>query len=86
MYYVYILQSEKDHRLYIGQTNNVENRLIRHNNGEVRSTRMRRPLKLMCYKEFATRAEAMKIEKYLKSLKGGEEFKRILHHWGVAKW
>ena len=32
---------------------------------------------LIVYKEFKTRAEAMSIEKYLKSLKGGNEFKKI---------
>ncbi len=86
MYYTYILQSKKDNKLYIGQTNNIEDRIDRHNRGEVSSTKSRRPLKLLASKEFKTRAEAMKMEKYLKSLKGGNEFKKFINCWGVAKW
>jgi len=86
MYYVYILQREKDWKLYIGQTNNVEERLKMHNLGRVIATRNRRPFKLLVTKEFSTRKEAMKTERYLKKLKGGNEFKKILKLWGVAKW
>ena len=86
MYYVYILQSEKDDKLYIGQTNNINKRLERHNKGQVIATRNRRPFELIGYKEYETRKEAMEIEKYLKKLKGGNEFKKILTHWGIAKW
>jgi putative endonuclease len=86
MFYVYILQSEKDNKLYIGQTNDINNRLERHNKGEVVATRNRRPLKMLVCKEFGTRKEAMVTEKYLKKLKGGNEFKKIVNQWGIAKW
>jgi putative endonuclease len=79
MYYVYVLQSERDNRYYIGQTNNVDERLQRHNNGEVQSTRNRRPLVLIHKEKFETRRDAMKREKYLKSLKSGNEFRKIIH-------
>jgi len=85
MYYVYILQSEKDRKLYIGQTNNVEERLKMHNLGRVTATRNRKPFELLGYKEFGTRKEAMETEKYLKKLKGGNEFKKILNRWGIEK-
>ncbi|MBS1539503.1 MAG: GIY-YIG nuclease family protein, partial [Bacteroidetes bacterium] len=32
-FYVYILQSDKDQSFYIGQTNNLDERLKRHNLG-----------------------------------------------------
>ncbi len=86
MFYVYILKSTVDGRLYIGQTNNVVQRLERHNKGFVRATRNRKPLEVLIFKEFETRGDAMKMEKYLKSLKGGEEFKKVIKHWGLAKW
>ncbi len=72
--------------MYIGQTNDVKKRLDRHNRGEVKATRNRRPFKLLTFKEFETRKEAVRMEKYIKSLKGGNEFKKLLHQWGVAKW
>lgn len=38
MYYVYFLKSLRNNDLYIGSTENVFNRLKKHNLGEVKST------------------------------------------------
>ena len=67
MYFVYVLISEKDGQYYIGQTNNLESRIRRHNLGYVHSTINRRPLRLVYTEEFMNRSEAMHREKYLKS-------------------
>jgi putative endonuclease len=69
MYYTYILVSESKGKLYIGQTNNVQARVLRHNKSKNFSTKNRGPWKLIFSKEFESRSEAMKFEKYLKSLK-----------------
>lgn len=69
MYYTYILRSKKDNSFYIGQTEDLEKRLSMHNKGLSRSTRFRRPYELVFYKEFETRKEAIRYERYLKSLK-----------------
>jgi putative endonuclease len=66
MYHVYILKSEKDGKLYIGQTSNLEERLSAHNRGSVKSTKHRRPLKLIYSKEFHDHGW---ISNYLKKLK-----------------
>jgi putative endonuclease len=71
MFYTYILKSLKDGRRYIGYTNNISNRLKFHNNGLNPSTKNRRPLILLCYKTFEARIEAIRYERYLKSLKVG---------------
>lgn len=68
-YIVYILRSLKDNKFYIGQTNNISDRIKRHNNGQVNATRNRRPLEVIHVEKFSNRAEAMRREKYLKSLK-----------------
>ncbi|MFH0776180.1 MAG: GIY-YIG nuclease family protein [Patescibacteria group bacterium] len=86
MYFVYILQSKKDNGFYIGQTNNLAKRLSRHNSGGVQSTKRKIPLKIVIYESYQMRSEAVQREKYLKSLKSGNEFKKILKNWGVAKW
>ena len=78
MYYTYILKSEKDGKSYIGQTNNVVQRLAYHNRGKVTATRRRIPLRLSHVEVFKTRKEAMEREKYLKSLKGGNAMQKIL--------
>jgi len=52
MYYIYILKSKKDGRTCVGYTNNLEERLKKHNSGQVKSTKYRQPLKLLFSEEF----------------------------------
>ena len=78
MYFVYILKSLKDSGYYIGQTENLDERLKKHNRGLVKSTRSRMPFVLIKKELFNTRGEARKRENYLKRLKGGNEFKKII--------
>lgn len=66
-YCVYVLQSKKDGALYIGQTNDLVNRIKEHNDGKVFSTKGRRPLELRFYETFSTRNGAVIREKFLKS-------------------
>ena len=75
MYYTYVLLSLNDHKYYIGQTNNIEDRFCRHQYGLVKSTKHRRPLKLLFFETFETRALALKHEKFLKSGAGYEYIK-----------
>ena len=67
-YFAYILQNEKG-RFYIGQTDNLEARLARHNEGKVFWTKSRGPWKLVFSKKFNTRSEAIAEELRLKRLK-----------------
>ena len=69
MYCTYILQSEKTTQLYIGQTNNLLDRLARHNGNRNKWTKGKEPWKLIYVKENETRGEAMKLEKWLKGFK-----------------
>ncbi|MBU0706331.1 GIY-YIG nuclease family protein [Patescibacteria group bacterium] len=78
MNYVYILKSEKDSHLYIGQTNDLNEKLKRHETGSVKSTKNRRPLTLIYSEEFGSRSEAVRRESYLKKLKGGTGLKKII--------
>lgn len=66
MFYVYLLKSQKDDNYYIGQTNNIKNRFKQHNNGQVKSTKQRRPLVLLGYETYETRSESMWREHQLK--------------------
>ena len=60
MYYVYVLQSQKDKRLYTGYTSDLQGRLKSHNSGKVRSTKNRQPLILIYYEEYDDKTEARK--------------------------
>lgn len=66
-YYVYLLRSVKDGRFYMGHTANLRNRLAQHNEGRVRSTKVRRPFELVYWESFKTRAEVVRREKRLKA-------------------
>jgi putative endonuclease len=72
MYTVYVLKSEKDGKRYIGFTNNLARRICEHNSGGVKSTRNRKPFKLIYTEEFTIKKEAMLREKFFKTGKGRE--------------
>ena len=67
--YLYILESELNNSLYIGQSNNVLKRLDEHNNGYNKSTKSKKPWKLIFSIELEDRSEALKLERKLKSWK-----------------
>ena len=67
--FVYILQSTKTKSYYIGITKNLENRLSKHNRGEVLSTKSKRPWVVMHQEWYEKNSDAYKRERYLKSLK-----------------
>jgi putative endonuclease len=67
MYYVYFLKSKVNGDIYIGSCENVVKRVMRHNNGLVKSTKAYRPWVLLSQEEYPTRSEAMQKERYYKS-------------------
>ena len=77
-FYVYVLQSWKDRKLYIGFTTNLKNRLSQHAKGEVRSTKLRTPFNLIRYEYFINEADARAREKFLKSGYGHRQLAEIL--------
>ncbi len=78
MYCVYILENQNE-SIYIGSTDNLEKRLENHNDPtRVGWTRKRGPWKLIYKEDYETRSEAMRREKFLKSLKAGQRIKKIL--------
>ncbi|MEK7514867.1 MAG: GIY-YIG nuclease family protein [Patescibacteria group bacterium] len=83
-FFVYILKSEKDNGLYVGMSQDVGKRLASHNFGSTRSTKYRRPLKVIYVEEYSTRVEARAREKFLKSYAGSSEKMSIVEHCGVV--
>ena len=55
---------------YTGYSSNLKIRLEAHNNGNVRSTKFRRPLKLIYFEGCIDLQDATRREKYLKSGNG----------------
>jgi len=77
MFFVYILRSIKDARTYIGYTGNLEERLKRHNSGQVNATKHRRPLRLLFSEEFDSEQAAKEKELYWKSGGGRRKLKKL---------
>jgi putative endonuclease len=51
----------------VGGAADLQNRINLHNQGKVKSTKAYRPWKLLEYREFGSRSEAVKQEKFLKN-------------------
>jgi putative endonuclease len=78
MFYVYVFKSEKDGSFYIGQTGDRDKRVAAHNEGRSRWTKSKRPWMLVYSERYPTRSEAVKRERYLKSLKSHVEIEKLI--------
>lgn len=78
MYKVYIIQSFKTKRYYIGYTKDLRARLKRHNRGQNQSTKSGIPWKIIHSEVFTNRSDAFKREKEIKRFKSGIKFKKLL--------
>lgn len=84
MYYVYVLKSELDGKFYTGYTNDLENRLLKHEKGLVSSTKSRRPLILIYYEVCLNQQDATHREKYLKTSWGKRYLKNRLKNYLIG--
>jgi putative endonuclease len=82
MIFVYVLQSELDSGLYIGMTADLRRRFEEHQIGASRSTKGRRPWRLIYYEAYLDQADAEGREVFLKS-GGGRRFldKQLRNHF-----
>ena len=80
-HYVYVLQSQKDEKFYVGYTKDVQKRLEDHNNGKVRSTKERRPLELIYWEGCINQQDAIRRDKYLKTAWGKRYIKGRLKNY-----
>jgi putative endonuclease len=75
---VYILKSSVTDKYYIGQTSDIERRLVYHNSGYSKSTKAGKPWRLMYSESFDTRQQAMKREAELKKYKSRVVIEKII--------
>lgn len=66
MYYMYVLQSLKDRKLYFGFTSDLRKRFLEHNSGLVPATKTRIPLSLVYYEAFLSKNDALSREHQMK--------------------
>ncbi len=78
VFYLYILQSGSTGRFYIGQTQDVSERLAYHNANYSKSLKNRGPWKLVYTETFSTRSAAVCRERELKSWKDRRMIEKLL--------
>ena len=78
MYYVYVMQSQKDKQFYTGFTSDLQNRFREHNAGRVSSRKERVPFELRYFEGCLNEQDALAREKYLKSGMGKRYLKNRL--------
>ncbi|MBP9715554.1 MAG: GIY-YIG nuclease family protein [Candidatus Pacebacteria bacterium] len=66
MFYVYILKSKKDNKLYIGYTGDLKKRLAEHKRGDSENTSNRLPIELIYYESYKNIDDAKDREKSFK--------------------
>ena len=76
-FYVYVLKSQIFDRHYIGSCENLDVRLKRHNAGKVRSSKAYRPYQVIYSEAYDTRSQALKREKFFKTIDGYNFLKSI---------
>jgi|ERR1700690_688722 len=79
MYYVYILRSDKNGKLYKGFTSDLKRRLREHNSEHTGFTGNSGPWRLVYYEAFVREEDARREELFLKSGKGKERIKYLLN-------
>ncbi len=77
VYSVYVIKNQYG-RLYIGQTNNLKQRLKAHNIGKSLYTKNKGIWELIFKKDFENRQRAVEFERLLKKQKGGNGLKKII--------
>lgn len=78
MYYVYVLKSIKNNKLYVGRTEDLKKRISKHKSGKAWTTKRMLPIKLVFYEAFLDKEDAIRRERYFKTSKGKSSLKQII--------
>ena len=68
--YVYVLESIRDGKRYIGYTANIKRRMEEHKSGETLSLKPRLPVRLIYFEACLDEKDARRREHYLKTTQG----------------
>jgi putative endonuclease len=81
MHYVYVLKSQKDGQLYIGETSDLKRRFEEHNAGKSIATKSRTPFELVYYEAYQNSLLAKQREYKLK--KFGQSYYQLKKRIGL---
>ena len=66
-FYTYVLKSNRDGKLYIGWSTDLERRIQEHTKGQVYATKDRLPIELVYYEACLSQEKAIERERALKT-------------------
>ena len=84
MYYVYILRSKKNNKLYTGYSTDLKRRIQSHKQKKTQTTARMGEIHLIYYEAFISEEDARDREKYLKTTQGKRTLKIMLKHTFAA--
>ena len=83
IYFVYILESLKDGSYYVGSTNDIKDRVLRHNQGRTKYTKAKRRWELVYSEEYPDRSSAVKREQAMKKRKSKKYIESLIR---TSRW
>ncbi|MCK4351956.1 GIY-YIG nuclease family protein [candidate division WOR-3 bacterium] len=78
MYYVYMLRNDFTGSFYVGQTNNLQDRVKRHNENRASYTKGKGHWSLYYFEQYKSRTDAVKREREIKSKKSKYYIEKLL--------
>ena len=81
MQYIYVLQSKADGNFYIGNTQDLRERLRLHNAKKIAATKRRTPFILLYYEAYIDKKDAFVREQYMKTQWGHNYIRKTLSNF-----
>jgi len=81
-FFVSILQSMKDFSFYLGQCDDLDKRMSKHDDGMSKYTASKRPWRLVYFEMFNSRSDAIKREGQIKKMKS----KKYIQSLVMSRW
>ena len=78
VFFIYILKSRQNGKYYIGSTNDLDDRIKRHNEGRSKYTKSGIPWDLVYYEEHPDRSSAVNREQKIKSRKSKDYLESLV--------
>ena len=78
-FHVYILHSQTLDQYYIGHTEDLDDRIFRHNNSGSKATKKANDWKVVYKKEYSSRSEAMQTELAIKKKKSRKYIEKLIN-------
>ena len=77
-YYIYILFSASKDKFYVGASEDINKRLVRHNAGATPSTKSGRPWKIVYSEEYDNKSDAICRELKIKKMKSRKYIEQLI--------